>query len=323
MATPSKDATSSVSPVHVEGASVNLTQHKASHSQLPSNSGSSAPVSTIINNIQELGQDHFIQGSLLGVLSRNFMSTVKLTGNALFKALPSALYKRLTVGNPIFIFPKFVAALIGGPLYLGSILASVAIKAVIWIPVILVTAAGAGFCGAIAYLCTLGDKEAAKKGFKFGANVFGGIASSIAGVVAAATAFVRFPLNVVAALGMGLLDISSKNKKVEKENDMRIIILNAAMLTAVQDSYTLWCMGTDSALNLAIPRSDEYTDKTTEEDKQKYIDKFKTLIENGANIYGINLFEEYTLKDDRRPNKFLQDIGVYKFLEKPLDLFQS
>lgn len=293
----SSDGTSSVSdaPVHT-GASA-LTANR-----LPVESGNSISGTTLLHNLRQLDETHPVEGSYLGILTRNCTATIKMTGHALFKALPSAMYERLMTGSPHTALFRVLATIIGGALYAGSLIACVAIKAVLWIPVILASAVGGAICGAVAWACTLGDKDAAKKGFQFGANALGGLVGSVVGIVAGLTAAIKGPLHGLGLLGNFLLEV--KQSGTDAAQDRRNLILSSALLQSVTDSYAMWSNSCDSVIGSMVEfgnfweKSSDSTDvtkKITPEAKEKAIKEMNILFEIGANIYGTHADGEFVL----------------------------
>lgn len=115
------------------------------NSSIPPNASSQSTVSMGGDWIYRLEQNAGMKETMLGKMVRDMESTFRVVGRAL-QVSGQASLEKITKEKHIFKLSAVVAALLGNIIYGTSLLTLTAIKTVIWVPMISVTAivGGAG-----------------------------------------------------------------------------------------------------------------------------------------------------------------------------------
>lgn len=221
---------------------------------LPAEAGPAASPSDAMKNFAEVSQTPKLPG-VLTQLTNNMTATFKMTMYGLKEGVKvwADTVENGSGGNYL-ILVRFIVASASLLLYEGSLLAGAITKAVLWLPVIGLTAAAGGIGGAVAFLRYAHDndkrKNKAAEAALFCSNCVGGALASINSIIATISILGRGPIILAGWLGglglysmkFGKFHLLDSQKEVA---DLEHLKLFTPLLMSIQDSLigtSVWFM---------------------------------------------------------------------------------
>ena len=277
-----------------------------------STSGDSITPNRAGDNIRAINQEHWIEGTFLGALTRNAEATMKMSVAAL-KVAGNAYITAIIEASPAGVVPQIIVSSIGLLFYGGSLISSAALKAAIWVPVLSVSFFSGLLGGTVGFIFSGFNQEYAKKGFMGVSDVTAKVLSNPVTLAASLTVFARGPVHLLGMVGglfLGVIDFESLVEGIDKNGTKESFTLAAALFQTCEDSYALWTLGCGDVLILSNPQKGTRNTEVF----------LTTLAEIGANFHSlawhqkspfyINWLNLYPKNNSVKFNTILNELGI-------------
>lgn len=284
----------------------------------PANSGEPTTIKKVGDNIRAINQQHWIEGTFLGALTRNAEATMRMSVAAL-KVAGNAYITNIIEASPVGVVPQIIASSIGLLLYGGSLVSSAALKAAIWVPVLSISFFSGLLGGTVGFIFSGFNQDYAKKGFMGISDLTAKVLSNPTTLAASLTVFARGPVHLLGILGgifLGTLSVEYMDRGMVKCTDKESITVAAALFQTCEDSYALWTWGMADILTAVDPQENKTNTNTKE--------FLTTLAEIGANFHSLCLNQKSPFSTSNTPKwtatakeyqKILKELGILEKLD--------